>query len=251
MIGSRSLFSTSVSERTIPAERPVDVSLTEGIFEGAGGYGVGRITRRRRVRCKFACEIIESGRSRVQGRIVTLSEGGLAVVTDLDLDQGDPIRLRIKPGPGRKSIGVSAIVWNGRSPASAGISSRLRRYGCVVSEPSRSYRALLDRLAPQTTRPEPVPIAVPRPRNPVSESAEPDLPRSRELQPPPKSEPEESLPYFRIRMKQIGGPRTRIMTLRARSATQAETLAHEELARLCSDSEGWGILHIARVSGGR
>ena len=74
------------------------------------------------------------------------------------------------------------------------------------------------------------------------------MPRSRELQPPPKREPEESLPYFRVRMKQIGGPRTRIITMRARSATQAERMALEELANVVSDAEGWGVLHIARVS---
>ena len=190
----------------------------------------------------------------MQGRIVTLSEGGLAVVTDLGFDQGDPIRLLIKPDRRGKTISVSAIVWNDRSSASPGAQSRLRRYGCVVSHPSYSFLALLNRLAPevpQATRPEPVPIAVPRQRNLDTESVEPDLPRSREIQPPPKPEPEESLPYFRVRMKQIGGPRTRILTLRARSATQAETLALEELETICSDSEGWGILHIARVSGGR
>ena len=218
---------------------------------------MGRIARRRRVRCKLSCEIVQSSRRRVQGRIVTLSEGGLAVVTDLGFDQGDPIRLLIKSGKsdgGGKTISVSAIVWNDRSSASPGAQSRLRRYGCVVSHPSYSFLALLNRLAPevpQATRPEPVPIAVPRQRNLDTESVEPDLPRSREIQPPPKPEPEESLPYFRVRMKQIGGPRTRILTLRARSATQAETLALEELETICSDSEGWGILHIARVSGGR
>jgi hypothetical protein len=84
-----------------------------------------------------------------------------------------------------------------------------------------------------------------------AEEAEADLPRSRELQPPPKREPEETLPYFRVRMKQIGGPRTRILTLRARSASHAEQLALDELARICSDAAGWGVLHIARVGGGR
>jgi hypothetical protein len=209
---------------------------------------VGRIARRGRVRCKFSCEIVQSNRRRVPGRIVTLSEGGLAVVTALGFEQGDPIRILIKPGQGGKPISVSAIVWNDRSSASAGTQSRLRRYGCVVSQPSYAYLALLNGLAP---RPEPVPIAVPRRRDHESESIETDLPRSREIQPPPKPEPEESLPYFRIRMKQIGGPRTRILTLRARSATQAETLALEELDTVCSDSEGWGVLHIDRLSNDR
>lgn len=209
---------------------------------------MARITRRRRARCKYSCLIVQSNRRRTRGRIVTLSEGGLAVVTALDFDQGDPIRILIKPGPGSSAIQVSGIIWNDRSSTHHGNPSGLRRYGCVVSEPSRSYIALLDRLDPQPDRPDPIPLATPRPRNPASESAEPNLPRPRELQPPPKPEELENLPYFRIRMKQIGSPRTRILTLRANSVTQAESLAHEELARLCSDAQGWGILHVARVS---
>jgi hypothetical protein len=212
---------------------------------------VGRITRRRRVRCKLSCEIAQSGRRRIPGRVTTLSEGGLAVLTDLRFEQGDPIHLKIKSGLGGKPIIVSAIIWNDRPSSGADVKSRLRRYGCVISQPSRSYLALLDRLEPSSVRPDPVPVAVPRRRDTETESAEPDLPRSRELQPPTKREPEETLPYFRIRMKQIGGPRTRILTLRARSATQAETLALEELAKLCNDADGWGILHIARVSNSR
>jgi hypothetical protein len=51
-------------------------------------------------------------------------------------------------------------------------------------------------------------------------------------------------------MKQIGGPRTRILTLRARSASHAEQLALDELARICRDSEGWGVLHVSRVAAG-
>jgi len=212
---------------------------------------VGRITRRRRVRCKLSCEIAQSNRRRIKARVVTLSEGGLAVVTDLDFDHGESLQLRIQPALGGKSICVSAIIWNDRSPSKSGTSSRLRRYGCVVSQPTQSYLALLDQLAPKPTSLALVPVAVPRPRDLESESVEPNLPRSREIQPPPKTDPEECLPYFRIRMKQIGGPRTRILTIRARSATQAETLAHDELEALCSDSEGWSILHIARVADGR
>ncbi len=214
---------------------------------------MGRITRRRRVRCKLSCEIAQAGRRRIPGRVTTLSEGGLAVLTDLRFEQGDPIHLKITSGLGGKPIIVSAIIWNDRSSSGAGGESRLRRYGCVISQPSRPYLALLDWLEPSSVRPEPVsvPVAVPRRRDTETESAEPDLPRSRDLQPPTKLEPEETLPYFRIRMKQIGGPRTRILTLRARSATQAETLALQELAKLCSDADGWGILHIARVSKSR
>ncbi len=117
----------------------------------------------------------------------------------------------------------------------------------MISEPSDAYKALLERHLPAELRSDFVPIAKPQPRDPVSESCEADLPRSREIQPPPKREPEDTLPYFRVRMKQIGGPRTRIITIRARSATHAETLAHDELARVCKDFEGWGVLHISKL----
>jgi hypothetical protein len=211
---------------------------------------VARIKRRRRIRCKLPCEILGSRQRRIQGRVVALSEGGLAFVSSLQREQGETVRMRIMP-PGGTPVAVSAIVWNDESVGHGGTPSRLRRLGCVVSEPSRSFLALLDQFDPKGPRVEPVPIPVPRRRDLASESVEPDLPRSRELQPPPKKEPEDSLPYFRVRMKQIGGPRTRILTLRARSATQAEVMAHEELARACSDSEGWGVLHISRVANDR
>lgn len=186
----------------------------------------------------------------VPARLVTLSEGGFAIITTLGLIQGESIRVLIKSEAGGPSIKVSGIVWNEVESSNLGTSSRLHRLGCVVSDPPPSYLALLDRLAPPP-RPEPVPVAIPIRREARAvDEAEPDLPRSRELQPPPKREPEETLPYFRIRMKQIGGPRTRILTLRARSASHAEQLALDELARICSDSEGWGVLHVSRVSAG-
>ena len=212
---------------------------------------MARIKRRRRVRCKLQCEIVQPNKRPIPARLVTLSEGGFAVITTLGLGQGESIRVLIKPDHGGSPIKVSGIVWNEAETQGVGTSSRLHRLGCIVSEPPDSYLGLLDRLDPPTARREVVPIAVPIVRREAeTEAGEADLPRSRELQPPPKREPEETLPYFRIRMKQIGGPRTRILTLRARSASHAEQLALDELARVCRDSEGWGVLHVSRVSAG-
>lgn len=212
---------------------------------------MARIKRQRRVRCKLQCEIVQPNQRPIPARMVTLSEGGFAVVTTLGLGQGEAIRVLIKPDQGGPPIKVSGIVWNEAETAGVGTSSRLHRLGCVVSEPPAAYLAILDRLDPPSARPQVVPIAVPViRRDPAAEAAEVDLPRSRELQPPPKREPEETLPYFRIRMKQIGGPRTRILTLRARSASHAEQLALDELERISGDSAGWGVLHVARIAGG-
>ena len=209
---------------------------------------MGRIKRQRRTRCRLRCEVALAGRRRQAGRVVTLSEGGLAVIGDLEFEQGDPIRLLIFPGGGAPPIKVSAIVWNDVTPDGSTGRSRLRRLGCVVSQPSRSFRALLDKIDPPAAESTAAPIPIARPRSSQPDWPQPDLPRSRELQPPPKQESEENLPYFRVRMKQIGGPRTRILTLRARSATQAEQRALEELADVVVDAEGWGVLHLARVA---
>ena len=145
-------------------------------------------------------------------------------------------------------------------PRTASGKSRLHRLGCVVSGPSDSFARLLDRLLPSEAQvssrrrvggiSESIPIALSKPRNPEDEGTESDLPRSRELQPPAKLEAEENLPYFRIRLKQIGGPRTRIMTIQARSATQAERRALEEIESIVSASDSWGVLHVAKVAGG-
>jgi hypothetical protein len=220
---------------------------------------LAHIKRRRRTRCKLACKIVISAKESVKGRVVTLSEGGLAVLTAQSFEQGDALRLIIDPN-GAKPIRVSAIIWNDTAPRTTNGESRLRRLGCIVSQPSESFSALLDRLlpveesvqirAPEPSHPAPVPITVPKQPILDDSSAEHDLPRSRELQPPTKLEPEESLPYFRIRLKQIGGPRTRIMTIQARSATQAESRALEELRDVCQDADGWGVLHVAKVSSG-
>ena len=147
-------------------------------------------------------------------------------------------------------------MWNDSQAKTSTGESRLRRFGCVISSPSDSFVALLERMLPRESgRSKPVardhtdtiPVPRPEPRDLEQEAVEADLPRSRELQPPPKTEPEESLPYFRVRMKQIGGPRTRILTVQARSATQAEERAMQQLSEITSDAAGWGVLHIAKV----
>jgi hypothetical protein len=104
---------------------------------------------------------------------------------------------------------------------------------------------------PQRDHTDTIPVAKPQARDLDQEWHETDLPRSRELQPPPKVEAEESLPYFRIRLKQIGGPRTRIMTIQARSATQAEQRALDDLGNMTQDSTAWGVLHISKVASRR
>ncbi len=205
---------------------------------------MARTTRRNRVRCKLRCQII-GGRRPTEAAVVSLSEGGLGVVAPIQLEQGDPIRLRILP-PGRtEAIDVSGIVWNDQPARVAKPRANVRLLGCVVSDPSDAYLALMKRLdrgsASRTARQ--VPVAKPKPApTPLDETA--DLPRLREPVPPPKPEPEENLPVFKVRMKQIGGPRTRIAALRAHSVAEAEEMARAHL-ETCNDGSGaWELLDV-------
>lgn len=217
---------------------------------------MSRTQRRRRVVCKLPCQIEISATEKISGRVVALSEGGLAVLSGRALEQGDSIELLIHSG-GPMPIRVSAIVWNEQRTQVGKGGAHVHRLGCVISSPSDGFTGLLERTLPAVSVearnhrvrkvPASTPVAPPRPRDGEVEWEQPDLPRSRELLPPPKVEPEESLPYFRVRLKQIGSPRTRIMTVRARSATQAEERAFEEFTQRSQDAEGWGVIHVAKV----
>jgi hypothetical protein len=202
------------------------------------GGSLARIQRRRRVRCRLPCEVlVERGRS-VRASVLTLSEGGLSVAVLLEVDQGDPIRLRIAPQRGARAVTVDGIVWNTRPASRSNPNGGLRMVGCVVSDPPAPFIELLDevqqRSAPRVRTP------TPRPSRPEIEF---DLPRSRAPLPPPKPEPDESLPCFRVRLKQVGGPRTRVLSVRAHSAAQAEERAREELAAASGDgADAWEVI---------
>jgi hypothetical protein len=197
------------------------------------------------------CEVVLFGQRRVQGRVLAISEGGLAVIADLDLQPGDPIRLMIEP-ESEAPIKVSGIVGNDHLASPSGRSSRIRKFGCVVSEPTRSFRTLLEALVSRRLAPRPIaiPISLPRPRAVDSRGSDPDLPCSRAFQPPPKPTPEECLPCFKVRLRQIGLSRTRLLTLRARSASQAERIALDELDQIDARPDSWSILQAARLSSG-
>lgn len=200
---------------------------------------VPRIQRRRRVRCRLRCEVLEGRRRSTEAAILSLSEGGLSLEVARGVDQGDGLRLRIAPKAGAAGVRVDAIVWNHRVVSHT--RKGLKRYvlGCVVSDPPPDFLRLLDRLEQRNAPPAPraLPLAG---RRAAAPEPEVDLPRSRAPMPPPKPEPEETLPRFRVRLKQVGGPRSRNVQVRARSLADAEARARAEI-----DASGdWQILDV-------
>jgi hypothetical protein len=223
------------------------------------------------VRCRLPCQIVESRRRSLDAAVVTLSEGGLAVETALSVEQGEPIHLRILANRGARAVEVDGIVWNDHAAGRARGASRLRVLGCVVSDPPAAFLELLDEVERQKASPERRPLparprstaAVPEPQPAAAPAPapracaaparepEPDLPRSRAPLAPPKPEAEEALPGFRVRFKQVGGPRTRVLTVRARSFAQAEERARTELAACAAaDACVWHLLEILPGAGG-
>ena len=60
----------------------------------------------------------------------------------------------------------------------------------------------------------------------------------------PDPEPEENLPTFRIRLKQIGGPRTRSRAVRARSVAEAEAIVRSELDSVVQGGPAWELIEV-------
>ena len=87
-------------------------------------------------------------------------------------------------------------------------------------------------------RPEPDPTPVEL----VEEAPiDPALPRPRDPMPPPKPDAVETLPLFRVRIKQVDGPRTRWLEIRAQSVQDCELWIRRNL-------EGdWEIIELAGI----
>ena len=226
------------------------------------------IQRRTRISCHLRCEIVE-GRVKTPATIVTLSEGGIGIRTNVAFEEGDEARIRLLP-PRGGPIDVHALVWNESKRFDQSRRTSLRTFGCVVSDPPAAFLRLIDEMAerdrpiprrrvrpvePEPTprkrarAPEPEPLQQKRTRPPEPESleiveeapADPDLPCPRIPLPPHKSGPGEGQPMLRLRIKQVRGPRSRWLELPSPSLLEAQIWIRQNL-------EGeWEILEIASI----
>ena len=68
------------------------------------------LERRRRVRCRLACELLGAQRTPLRSHIVTLSEGGFAVETEPRFETGDEMRICILPHRRERAVKVRSIL---------------------------------------------------------------------------------------------------------------------------------------------
>jgi hypothetical protein len=209
--------------------------------------------------------------------IVTLSEGGMGIRTNVAFEEGDEARIRLLP-PRGGPIDVHALVWNESKRFDQSQRTSLRTFGCVVSDPPAAFLRLIDEMAkrdrpipprrvrpvePEPTarkradslepQPQPKPKLEPRQQNRtrpaepesleiVEEApADPDLPCPKIPLPPHKSGSGEGQPMLRLRIKQVRGPRSRWLEVPSPSLLEAQIWIRQNL-------EGeWEILEIMSV----
>jgi len=141
--------------------------------------------------------------------LVDVSRSGLSVQVDTEFGQGDEVELAVEPG-----IRIRAIAWRSRRSRTGFV------IGMMLSEVSPEYETLVERNeARSRLRPKPRPA--------------PSEPRPVESQPAEAPPPE---PWWRLRVKETDGPRTRTVTLAAPSRALALEKASAELGA------GWEVI---------
>jgi hypothetical protein len=154
--------------------------------------------------------------------VLNLSRGGLFVQTSAAPRPGAEVWLDLNLATRSETVPIGArVVWRRavaphlRTVSQGGFGVQIR------SAPETYFRLLSDlvgdapAIAPPARRPEPQPAAGPRPDSSVSE--------------------------FRVRLKQEGGPRSRALTVRCGSESEARELALERVGG------GWVVLGLERT----
>jgi hypothetical protein len=171
-----------------------------------------------RAKCRFPCELVRL-RERTAGTVLDVSEGGLSVRTQLEVDQGEPLLVRIQV-PNQDELELEAMVWHVRRTRQRNGGEPHRVLGLMVSKAPDAYFALV----PSTT---------------PDEGREPDGAPEAESSPlPDPGSDSTGLRSFHIRIKARSGPRTRVLSLSADSEDEARALALDGL-----DGE-WELLEV-------
>ncbi len=168
-----------------------------------------------RIARRFPCEILGDAASQ-PCVLLNLSEGGLAVRTESEFEQGESLRLQLKP-PGGPEMRVEVLVWHARRVRLRESGKHRSVLGLMLSEAPDEYAQII-------ARPQPPKRLAERDRPAVKPKVEPA--------------PTPSLRGFRIRLKHRSGPRTRIVRLSAPTEAEARTLAGEEAG------EEWELLEL-------
>ena len=178
--------------------------------------GGGAVRDRRgasRYRCQVPC-VLQRRKERHDATVLDLSSSGLSIRTKLDIAQGDEVELLIEP-----AIQFQAIAWRTKRTQSGFI------IGMMLSNVCPAYEGLLERHAARRPAATPTATATAATESPA-QAAEP---------PPPPPPPPAEL-WWRLRVKDCDGNRTRVVAIVAASREAAIA------ATLAEIGGGWEIL---------
>jgi hypothetical protein len=164
--------------------------------------------------------------------LLDVSLSGLSLQTALPLAQGDEVEVEIAEG----RVRVRALAWNARRVRRG--QETLSVVGMMLAEVGPDYEALVLRIA--GARPSRTPAKAEAPAK--GEPGPAARPQPQRRLPPPPSAPRR-LPWWRLRVKQTQGSRTRMVTL---AAASAEDAAAQSLAEM---GEGWEVLEVRPATG--
>lgn len=164
-----------------------------------------------RLPLRSRCQL-HRGRKKIDATLVDVSRSGLAIHVATEVAQGEPVVVTIAP-----DLRVDAIAWR---------TSRTRTgyvIGMMLSDLTPAYEAMLAGLERRAPRP------VNRAVKPVAPAAPPPG-AERKLAPPNVG------PWWRLRVKECEGPRTRVVMLAAPSRAAAIEQTVREVGA------GWDVL---------
>ncbi len=168
--------------------------------------------KRPRTLCRLHCRI-RRGRDRIRARVLDVSEGGLCVLSPVELKKGQPLEIAIDV-PGHGVVNLQANVWHVRRAKSRSTRRWTWSAGMILAKSDDTYTRLLTPAKP-TSQAEP------------TASAHGD---------DPTGEAEE-LQVVRVRVQARGEPRSQLLTLAAATEEEARELAAEDLDSSCFITE--------------
>jgi len=175
-----------------------------------------------RYRCQLPC-VARVGKGRHDVTVIDLSSSGLSIRTTLDLTQGDEVELLIEP-----AIQFQAIAWRTTRTQSG------FNVGLMLSNVCPAYEGLVERHAARRPAATPTATATATATTATVATATATEHPAQAAAPPPPPPPAEL--WWRVRVKDCDGNRTRVVAIVA--ASREEAIA----ATLAEIGGGWEIL---------
>lgn len=202
-----------------------------------------------RKRCRLNCTIARN-RKRIPARVLDVSEGGLCLLSPVQLQAKERVVIHINVPP-RGPVKVEAVAWHVRKVKSGRSGRKTWSIGMMLSRADDGFQKLLDsgRQAAPTATPSGLSAA---PEQPDLESDEisPEWDEwssewdqlfeesEKLLAESTENTPQDDLQAFRVRVKAKMGPRTRTLTLSAASEEEAADMARQDL------DDSWQIIEV-------